>query len=107
MKKKIYCSISITNTIHSRLEKMENLIVFGGKGGVGKSSISAATAIYLANQLKNKKILLISFDIAHNLSIKRLEMMLPKSPIIYLLLNPILINMLNDIQENLQKRREF
>jgi arsenite-transporting ATPase len=47
---------------------MENLIVFGGKGGVGKSSISASTAVYLADQLKNKKILLISFDIAHNLS---------------------------------------
>ncbi len=47
---------------------MENLIVFGGKGGVGKSSISAATAVYLADQLKNKNILLISFDIAHNLS---------------------------------------
>jgi len=47
---------------------VDNLIVFGGKGGVGKSSISAATAVYLADQLKNKKILLISFDIAHNLS---------------------------------------
>ncbi len=47
---------------------MDNLIVFGGKGGVGKSSISAATAVYLADQLKNKQILLISFDIAHNLS---------------------------------------
>ncbi len=47
---------------------MDNLIVFGGKGGVGKSSISAATAVYLANYLKNKQILLISFDIAHNLS---------------------------------------
>ena len=47
---------------------MDNLIVFGGKGGVGKSSISAATAVYLANHLENKQILLISFDIAHNLS---------------------------------------
>lgn len=47
---------------------MDNLIIFGGKGGVGKSSISTATAVYLAEQLKNKKILLISFDIAHNLS---------------------------------------
>lgn len=47
---------------------MENLIVFGGKGGVGKSSISTATAVYLAKNQPNKKILLISFDIAHNLS---------------------------------------
>lgn len=47
---------------------MDNLIVLGGKGGVGKSSISAATAVYLAQMAQNKKILLVSFDIAHNLS---------------------------------------
>ena len=47
---------------------IESIIVFGGKGGVGKSSISAATAVKLANDLPNKKILLISFDIAHNIS---------------------------------------
>lgn len=47
---------------------MENLLVFGGKGGVGKSSISTATAVYLAEELHDKKVLLISFDIAHNLS---------------------------------------
>jgi arsenite-transporting ATPase len=42
--------------------------VLGGKGGVGKSSISAATAVLLSKLLPQKKILLISFDIAHNLS---------------------------------------
>ncbi|MHA2002038.1 MAG: ArsA family ATPase [Promethearchaeota archaeon] len=47
---------------------MDHILVFGGKGGVGKSSISTATAVYLAKQLKDKKILLVSFDIAHNLS---------------------------------------
>ena len=47
---------------------MEKIIVLGGKGGVGKSSISAATAILLSDLLPNKKILLISFDMAHNLS---------------------------------------
>ncbi|MEJ2249246.1 MAG: TRC40/GET3/ArsA family transport-energizing ATPase [Candidatus Lokiarchaeota archaeon] len=47
---------------------MERIIVFGGKGGVGKSSISAATAVKLSDLLPEKKILLISFDIAHNLS---------------------------------------
>ena len=47
---------------------IESIIVFGGKGGVGKSSISAATAVKLASDLPNKKILLISFDIAHNVS---------------------------------------
>jgi len=47
---------------------IEKILVFGGKGGVGKSSISAATAVKLAKQLSDKNILLISFDIAHNLS---------------------------------------
>ena len=47
---------------------MERIIVLGGKGGVGKSSISAATAVKLSQLLPNKKILIISFDMAHNLS---------------------------------------
>lgn len=44
------------------------LLVFGGKGGVGKSSISTATAVKIASLDPDKKVLLISFDIAHNLS---------------------------------------
>ncbi len=47
---------------------MEKIIVLGGKGGVGKSTISAATALILADLLPKKRILLISFDIAHNLT---------------------------------------
>ncbi len=40
-------------------------IFFTGKGGVGKSTLSAATAWQLA--LKGKKVLAVSFDPAHNL----------------------------------------
>jgi arsenite-transporting ATPase len=47
---------------------MEKIIVLGGKGGVGKSTISAATAVRLSDLLPDKKILLISFDMAHNLT---------------------------------------
>ncbi|MHA1257167.1 MAG: ArsA family ATPase [Promethearchaeota archaeon] len=47
---------------------IEKIVVLGGKGGVGKSSISAATAVVLSDLLPKKKILLISFDMAHNLS---------------------------------------
>ncbi|MBD3212280.1 MAG: AAA family ATPase [Candidatus Lokiarchaeota archaeon] len=47
---------------------MERIIVFGGKGGVGKSSISAATAVKISKLLPEKRILIISFDMAHNLS---------------------------------------
>ncbi len=46
---------------------LDKLIVLGGKGGVGKSSISAATALRLGQLAPDKKVLLISFDIAHNL----------------------------------------
>jgi arsenite-transporting ATPase len=47
---------------------IESILVFGGKGGVGKSSISAATAVLLSDLLPDKKILVLSFDIAQNLS---------------------------------------
>lgn len=51
------------------LEGLENkdlkLLIFGGKGGVGKTSIAVATALALS---KNFKTLLISTDPAHSLS---------------------------------------
>ncbi|MHA1673786.1 MAG: ArsA family ATPase [Promethearchaeota archaeon] len=55
---------------------MDGILIFGGKGGVGKSSISTSTSVYLAQLLNStqnvsktsKKVLLVSFDIAHNLS---------------------------------------
>ncbi|KZX12778.1 ArsA family ATPase [Methanobrevibacter curvatus] len=43
-----------------------SFIFVGGKGGVGKTSVSAATAIYLAKQ--GKKTLIVSTDPAHSLS---------------------------------------
>lgn len=46
--------------------KEKQIIFFGGKGGVGKSTSSAAYAIYLAKQ--GYKTLLVSTDPAHNLS---------------------------------------
>jgi arsenite-transporting ATPase len=50
--------------------KLENgrtsFIFVGGKGGVGKTSVSAATAIWIANH--GKKTLIVSTDPAHSLS---------------------------------------
>jgi len=44
-------------------------IFFGGKGGVGKTTAAAATALFLLNKLKhNESILLFSTDPAHSLS---------------------------------------
>ena len=48
----------------------ENLkfILFGGKGGVGKTTSSTATAIYLAQTRADKNILVFSTDPAHSLA---------------------------------------
>ncbi|MDP3023947.1 MAG: ArsA family ATPase [candidate division Zixibacteria bacterium] len=43
-------------------------ILFGGKGGVGKTSMASATALYIAKQNPKKKVLVFSTDPAHSLS---------------------------------------
>jgi len=54
---------------HSRLSLREcNFIIFGGKGGVGKSVIATASALYLASTKPNQKVLIFSTDPAHSLS---------------------------------------
>lgn len=50
------------------LEKNLKLIIFGGKGGVGKTSIASAAALQLARHSKEKKILIFSTDPVHALS---------------------------------------
>ena len=44
---------------------MGRIIIFTGKGGVGKTSVAAAHAVASANEGKNT--LLVSADMAHNL----------------------------------------
>ena len=44
-----------------------SLICFGGKGGVGKTTSAAATALHLADKNPQKRILLASIDPAHSL----------------------------------------
>src|SRR6056297_958616 len=43
------------------------LIFFCGKGGVGKTTCSLATALYRANKFPSQSILLLSIDPAHSL----------------------------------------
>jgi arsenite-transporting ATPase len=43
------------------------LIIVGGKGGVGKTTVSAAIGLALANHYPDKKIRIISIDPAHSL----------------------------------------
>jgi arsenite/tail-anchored protein-transporting ATPase len=43
-------------------------VLLGGKGGVGKTSLASATALYLARSNPMKKVLVFSTDPAHSLS---------------------------------------
>jgi len=45
-----------------------NFVICGGKGGVGKTVMAAATAVTLAQKYKDKKILISTTDPAHALS---------------------------------------
>lgn len=44
------------------------LLLFGGKGGVGKTTCAAAAALYLARQHPARSLLLVSTDPAHSLA---------------------------------------
>ncbi|MFQ6067276.1 MAG: ArsA family ATPase [bacterium] len=49
------------------LKKDLKFILFGGKGGVGKTSLACATALRMAREKPDKKILVFSTDPAHSL----------------------------------------
>lgn len=50
-----------------RLPDTTRLLLFGGKGGVGKSTCAATAALSLAAHSPDKRVLLLSTDPAHNL----------------------------------------
>ena len=57
-----------SNTLPSFLQHNgPRFVFFGGKGGVGKTTAAAATALYLACQRPEEKILIVSTDPAHSL----------------------------------------
>jgi arsenite/tail-anchored protein-transporting ATPase len=45
-----------------------NLLIFAGKGGVGKTTLACATALYLAERSPGREVLLVSVGSAHSLS---------------------------------------
>jgi arsenite-transporting ATPase len=49
-------------------EQNLEFILFGGKGGVGKTTMAASAALHLARTFPDKKILIFSTDPAHSLS---------------------------------------
>ena len=59
----------MTNVPEYLQNKDLQLILFGGKGGVGKTTMAASTAVHLARSYRRvKKVLVISTDPAHSLS---------------------------------------
>jgi len=47
---------------------LKKIIILSGKGGVGKTTISCATALKIADIAKDSNVLIVSFDIARNLA---------------------------------------
>jgi len=73
-KKSFGCKAKIFSVIKlphrpSRLMKEDIILyIFGGKGGVGKTSIASASALTIARRYPSKKVLLFSTDPAHSLT---------------------------------------
>jgi arsenite/tail-anchored protein-transporting ATPase len=59
----------------------KSLILFAGKGGVGKTTLSCATALRLAKDLPGEEILLFSTDPAHALS-SCLDVKIGREPVV-------------------------
>jgi len=55
-----------SNTTYGWQDNMARLLLFGGKGGVGKTTTSSATAVWLADS--GLRVLLVSSDPAHSTS---------------------------------------
>lgn len=57
-----------TGTMKDLLRKKLHFVIFGGKGGVGKTTVSASTAVALAVDNPDLRILIFSTDPAHSLA---------------------------------------
>ncbi|MDA2936905.1 ArsA family ATPase [Acidobacteria bacterium AH-259-A15] len=61
--------VSCSESLKLNVSEAEiSFIIFGGKGGVGKTSLAAAAALHLAARHPTKKVLIFSTDPAHSLS---------------------------------------
>ncbi|HLQ32608.1 MAG TPA: ArsA family ATPase [Chloroflexota bacterium] len=49
------------------LEQPRRLMIFGGKGGVGKTTLAAAVALALARRSPERSVMVVSIDAAHSL----------------------------------------
>jgi len=68
LKSRIFSIIRPPQKLSQLIRKDVMLYIFGGKGGVGKTSIASATALTMARIYPAKKVLLFSTDPAHSLT---------------------------------------
>ena len=68
LKTKIFSIVKSSQRPSNLIKKDIILYIFGGKGGVGKTSIASATALSIAKRYPSKKVLVFSTDPAHSLS---------------------------------------
>ena len=55
-------------TSHPKIDPEVKFVMFGGKGGVGKTSMAASMAVHLARKHPDQKVLIYSVDPAHSLA---------------------------------------
>ena len=58
---------SIAARVEFAAEAKKRFLIFGGKGGVGKTSVSASSALWLAKRYPERRVLVVSTDPAHSL----------------------------------------
>jgi len=68
VKTKIFSIVKSSQRPFNLITKDIILYIFGGKGGVGKTSATSATALNIAKRYASKKVLVFSTDPAHSLS---------------------------------------
>jgi len=56
------------DALESRVSSGLEMIVVGGKGGVGKTTVAVSVSLELSRRLKDRRVLLVSTDPAHSLS---------------------------------------
>ncbi len=64
---RVSASGSIVPPSELAVEAGKRFLIFAGKGGVGKTSVSASTALRLARRYPEKRVLVVSTDPAHSL----------------------------------------
>jgi len=64
----VSCASQVQPISRPRIDPEVRFVMFGGKGGVGKTSMAASMAVHLARKYPDQKVLIYSVDPAHSLA---------------------------------------